>query len=89
MQQENRPRRRLRPLRLLAMLLLALAMAALALCLVWCGMLEADNSSLRQQLAQAQAQPAPQASPEAGQPEQRQVTLQTWRGENAVDVYAP
>ena len=88
MQQENRPRRRLRPLRLLAMLLLALAMAALALCLVWCGMLEADNSSLRQQLAQAQAQPAPQASPEAGQPEQRQVTLQTWRGENAVDVYA-
>ena len=69
-------------LRLLLFLLLAWA---LLLSLYQGNRLEEENRSLQSRL-QVQVQTAETAAPP--EPEVQQVTLQTWRGENAVDMYA-
>lgn len=70
---------------LVRLLLFLLLVWALLLALYRCNRLEQDNHFLQSRL-QAQAQTAETAArPEA---EVQQVTLQTWRGENAIDMYA-
>lgn len=74
------------PLVALIRLLLFLLLAwALFLALYRCNRLEQDARFLQSQL-QIQAQTAETAAPP--EPEVQQITLQTWRGENAVDMYA-
>lgn len=66
------------------LLLFALLVWALVLALYRCDTLQQANRSLQDQLQTQAAQP----DPEAPRPEVQQITLQTWRGENAVDMYA-
>ena len=84
----RRGRRSLRLPMLFWMAFALLALLALVLSMVWCGALERENNSLRQLVQQQSLPQTAETAVPAGQPEQKAVTLQTWRGENEVDLHA-
>lgn len=85
MPRKHLPEKPLPLMALVRLLLFLLLVWALVLSLYQGNRLEEENRSLQSRL-QAQTRTAETAAPP--EPEVQQVTLQTWRGENAVDIYA-